>query len=295
MPGNEPKSYKVEDVDAIPASAKALVDSVCPPSALKSNYEKSKLIVHFLSSRHKRGKPIHKTFELTLKSIQRNEGVCSDYVKVFNGLANAANIPFRRWGISFDSYLGWGHAFGEIYDNILQKWIMVDPFNACYVRRKSDDMPLSAMQFRAYMLSHSDTSRLYLEKIDPNGLQFPDDSSYFHYYGDGIQRMIMMSGNNVFSFENHFASRWVIGKSQSLAQTIGIVLHIYPRALIVRRDMEPVAYDVLMQEKRFTLIFLIFVSIWICFGILLFFTKMKRRHSDISKTAKVIRAPSIKI
>jgi len=50
------------------------------------------------------------------KIMEEGTGYCADFTQVFNGLAHAAALPVREWGMSFDGFGGSGHAFNEVFD-----------------------------------------------------------------------------------------------------------------------------------------------------------------------------------
>ena len=85
------------------------------------------------------------TREAYKEILSESRGYCSDYTQVLNGLAYAAEIPVREWGMSFDDYSGYGHAFSEIYDRSMEQWVLIDSFYSLYFADRASLKPLSAL------------------------------------------------------------------------------------------------------------------------------------------------------
>ncbi len=93
-----------------------------------SNLEKAIQIGKFIIENTKGGPALSLSAEATLTGmLNGNGGVCSDFALVFNVFCLLNNIPSREYN-SVDKIYNpeYGHAFNEIYDNELEKWIAID-------------------------------------------------------------------------------------------------------------------------------------------------------------------------
>ena len=124
-----------------PAEFQMTVDEL----SITADYGVSELDHTIAIARHfASGSGIKSDTVYTYRTILSEErGYCSDYTQAMNGLAFTAGIPIREWGMSFEAYGGYGHAFSEVYDRARGKWVFLDAFNAFYVVDRASRVPLS--------------------------------------------------------------------------------------------------------------------------------------------------------
>ena len=99
-----------------------------------SNLEKATQIGSFLAMNTKDGPAASLSAGATLNEmVNGNGGVCSDFALVFNVFCLLNNIPSREYN-SIDKVYNpeYGHAFNEIYDHQLKKWIAIDVSKGIY-------------------------------------------------------------------------------------------------------------------------------------------------------------------
>lgn len=193
-------------------------------------------------NRERYGGPIQSNTVDTLKKIQtEGAGWCSDYTQVFNGMAHAMEIPVREWGMSFDGYSGNGHAFTEIYDTKLDKWVFIDTFNAFYVNN-AQGMPLSVLEFRQLLKSAPD--EISVQKITQEQFGFKDEAVALDYYRRGMPQLFLIWANDVFSYDANPLIKIAGSFSRMAEQITGILLGInqeirlYPDASSVQQQNE---------------------------------------------------------
>ncbi len=176
-----------------------------------------------------RGGAIQGSTEQALDRILADgAGYCADYTQVVNGLAHAANVPVREWGMSFDGFGGNGHAFNEIYDPALAKWVFVDVFYGFFVLDKETEEPLSALEFQDRLLEGDVASTVRLMAILESGIRFRSDEQALDYYRRGMHQFYLWNGNNVFQFDRAPLVRAGAVLSRSLEQILGIVNGVQP-------------------------------------------------------------------
>src|SRR3546814_14131094 len=95
------------------------------------------------------------TRETYEKIVGGEGGYCSDYTQSFNALALAAGLDVREWGFAWADMAN-GHAFNEIWDPTLQKWVFIDSFVSFYVIDRASGIPLSSREFRASLRDEPD-------------------------------------------------------------------------------------------------------------------------------------------
>lgn len=235
-----------------------------------SNFEKSIGIAYHLRQGEKKGGPIMEdTVSAYRRIVQEGEGYCADYTQVFNALAHAANIPVREWGLSFDNFGGRGHAFNEIYDFTLNKWVFIDPFNSFYVRKMDSDIPLSVLEFREYLLN-SETNKIDIIPIVVENFGFRskgmiNKQAALEYYSRGRNEFYLWEGNNVFSYDNNSIVKLLTPVSRALEQLAAIVLGVHPGILILKTEHNHGEIENLISLRHkivFALITELFLFFW---------------------------------
>jgi hypothetical protein len=178
------------------------------------------------------GRPIQSNTTNAYRQITKNGlGYCSDFTQVMNGLLLAANVPIREWGMSFDRFSGDGHAFSEIYDKELAKWIFIDSFYSFFV---TDDLgtPLSVAEFWT-ALRNGALKNVRLVVINQNGFRMPSSEYALQYYAEGSDEFFMQWGNNVAAYDSHKILKSVGRYSRSLEQIAAVILGLQPRIAII--------------------------------------------------------------
>ena len=201
-----------------------------------SNFDKALHIArNLLQADHSEGGAIMAETLTAYKRItEQGVGYCADYTQVFNGLAHAAGLPVREWGMAFDGFGGWGHAINEIYDDQYSKWVFIDTFNAFYVQDCSTSEPISFIEFRD---SLADGNRnIELVKIVERRFGFKDEQAAFEYFRRGKDQIYLWWGNNVFTYENNPIVKICAPVSRHLEQLVAIIVGIHPGIRIMQTE-----------------------------------------------------------
>lgn len=209
------------------------------------------------------GRPIQSNTTNAYRQITENGlGYCSDFTQVMNGLLLAANVPIREWGMSFDRFGGDGHAFSEIYDKELAKWIFIDSFYSFFV---TDNLgtPLSVAEFRAALRKNA-LKDVRLVVINQNGFRMPSSEYALKYYADGSDELFMYWGNNVASYDSNVILKNVGRYSRSLEQIAAIILGLLPRIAIIptAENKNDIAYLNQLRWAIFTFVGAGFMAIF---------------------------------
>ena len=254
-PSAFPADFKVE-TQTPPPYFQQFIDAL-PIDSSMSQMDKFLLAAQKILDRDRSGGPIQSNTVDALKKIQ-DEGIgwCSDYTQVFNGIAHALNIPVREWGMSFDRYNGNGHAFNEIYDQQLGKWLFIDTYNAFYVTNRKGE-PLSVLEFR--QLLGTDRSQLVIQKISQARFGFQNDTVALDYYQRGMPQLFLIWANDVFSYDANPLIQFAGSFSRMAEQITGIILGINQE---IRLYPDP---DSVQQQKdllslKYTVIFIIVLN-----------------------------------
>ncbi len=266
-PTNIPPDFLLEKAP-IPVEFKQLVERLDKSYSESDSWGKSLQISQHLEQGPGRGDGIKSSTLNTYKTMMTSKaGYCSDYTQVFNGIAYSADIPVREWGMSFDGYSGRGHAFNEIYDHRIGKWIFVDSFNSFYVLDKKTNIALSAIEF-SEKLKQNKTDEITITPITPERFGFRDTNHAIEYYRRGADQFFLWFGNNVLSYDNHFAIRTLGSTSRAIEQIIGITLGIFPRIKLIPSDTNKDQINLLFS-KRNTFLLLLSTEILLGIGLLL--------------------------
>lgn len=198
------------------------------------NWEKAKMIAQHLSRGPGIGDGImSNTYDTYQKIMTEERGYCADYTQVFNGIAIAAGIPVREWGVSFDGFSGDGHAFNEIYDETLNKWIFIDSFYSLYAKDARTGEPLSVLEFQNRLLKENPQELISVEPIVRDRFKFKDADRVLKYYKRGSQQFYLWFGNNVYSYDNSLPVRLLGPFSRAGEQAVAILTGIHPKIRIV--------------------------------------------------------------
>jgi hypothetical protein len=175
--------------------------------------------------------PLQETHQ---RIVQRGEGYCADFIRVFQALAATAGMPMRAWAFSFDGYGGHGHIVVEIWNRQQKRWQMLDVFNNVYYRG-ADGQPLAALEVRdGFLRDAAAMNSLPLVPQARAGFRFEDKLR--DYYQRGLQEWYLWWGNNPFEYEDAKAVRWLYPASRPLAQLGGIAQGVQPHAVALASD-----------------------------------------------------------
>jgi hypothetical protein len=158
--------------------------------------------------------------------VERGEGYCGDFVRVFTAIALAAEMPVRWWAFSFDGFGGHGHIWLEVWNRDVKKWQLVDIFDNYYFA-KADGAPLSALEFRAAMRdSPRSLSLLPLHPPARPGYAIPEKA--WDYFSRGLPQWYLWLGNNVFTYDRAPLVRAFSRVSRSSEQLGAMLGSVYP-------------------------------------------------------------------
>lgn len=177
-------------------------------------------------------------------------GYCADFSKVFNGLAETANLPVRQWGFSFSAF-GAGHTFNEIYDRTLRKWVMVDSFHSLLFLDSQTHEPLSVIEVHDRLLGlHDDQREVAIQRLVPEHFPFRSDQLAIDYYRRGMPQLYLVWGTNVFDYEQRLGYRMLSGISRHVEQLAAILLGDYPRIRIYPEGVSDRDVDELFRVRN---------------------------------------------
>jgi len=112
----------------------------------KSDFERSKDIASWMRKTMKGGCGLGLDSESTLHAMMTTKaGVCSDYSQLFNIFCLLNNIKVREWGVIKRDTLHEGHAFNEVFDNFMKKWVLLDVSKLIYFKGDTNT-PLSVQE-----------------------------------------------------------------------------------------------------------------------------------------------------
>ena len=178
------------------------------------------------------GGAIRADLATTLRAItEEGRGYCADFTKAYLGLAYAAGLAAREWAFSFDGFGGHGHTLVEVFDRRLDKWVFLDVFNNVYAVDAASGEPLSAIEFRDFVLGRRAAPRIL--PIGPGRPGYEIEEKLLDYYRRGAGEWYLWKGNNVFTYDAHPAVRAAGRVSDTLAQMVAVVTGIFPRIAVL--------------------------------------------------------------
>jgi hypothetical protein len=142
--------------------------------------------------------------------IERGEGYCADFVRVFEGLAIAAGLSVRRWSFSFDGYGGHGHQLVEVWNG--QRWQLLDVYNNIYFV-DAQEQPLGALELIERLGRGETVSSLPIEVRVRPGYPIPDKLQA--YYRGGAAQWYLAWGSNPYTYDRLVE---IMGPLRPLAQ-----------------------------------------------------------------------------
>jgi hypothetical protein len=231
-PDSVPSGYLLSKT-APPAEFTAIAGTLrssAGPTAKDPDFEFSLAVSRDLMRAEKRiGTPVRARALPTYRAItEQGRGYCADFVKAFNAIAIAGDVPVRQWGLAFTAF-GSGHTFNEIYDRVRGKWLLVDSFHSLYFADPQTSEPLSTIEVHDRLLSLDPQHRdVRIVPIVPGRLPFRSEAMALDYYRVGMRQLWLVWGNNALDFEKHHVTGPVSRISRGAGQLIGLVLGQYP-------------------------------------------------------------------
>jgi len=233
-----PPSYRWESRPP-PAYFTEVVDRVVPSAAREEPVLATAVgLARHLRETSRPGAPLQaNTRETYEKIVGGKGGYCSDYTQSFNALALAAGLDVREWGFAWEDMAN-GHAFNEVWDPDLEKWIFIDSFVSFYVVDRASGIPLSALEFRAALLDEPGAGEMEVIQIVPGRFGFKSVDTALDWYRRGVPRMFLVLGNNVYSYDANPVIRVAELLPRSVEMVLAILLGEHPRFLFVPRDVD---------------------------------------------------------
>jgi hypothetical protein len=228
-PATRPADFREEHQPAPPEIRDAVSAAVGSEARNSEFLTAIDLARHLAKNRVRGAPPIKKsTLETYREIVGQGQGYCADFTQVFNGLAHAAGLEVREWGMSFEGYGGNGHAFSEVFDRGRDQWVFIDSFYSFYVTDHTG-RPLSASELRDRLLT--DSTDLHVEPIVTEKFGFPSPERALDYYRRGAASFYMWWGNDVFTYDNN-AVLAHLGASRALQQLAGVALGVQPTMML---------------------------------------------------------------
>ena len=281
-PGRMPPDYRDESTPA-PATLTSGVASIGIESDAVTAM--AGLVEHLRVRPKQRGPIQSNTLEAYRIIREEGRGYCADYTQVFNGLAHAASLPVREWGMSFDRFSGDGHAFNEVFDGKAEQWVFVDPMHGFFVRDRQSGIPLSVLEYRERLV-RADGFRTI--EIVPIGSTFMFDSGReaFDYYRAGVDQFYLWFGNDVFTYDNHPLVKVLGPVARPIEQLAAIIAGIHPTIRILTTPTNGPEIKALFKLRTQVIVLALLATLF-CLLILfqLFFLLRQRLANTRSITA----------
>ena len=239
QPGGVPEDFRWESM-AAPGYFTEVVQRVLPAEASQEPAFQSALrIARHLRENARHGAPIQSNTRETYEKIVAGEGgYCSDYTQSFNALALAAGLEVREWGFAWSDMAN-GHAFNEVWEPALGKWIFIDSFVSFYAVDAVSGEPLSALELREALLGEAGRGAVRVERIVPERFGFKTDERALEWYRKGVPQMFLVQGNSVFSYDDDPVVQLAGALPRSVEMTLAILLGEHPRFLFVPAPSHP--------------------------------------------------------
>lgn len=273
VPGASPPGYHQETTATISPVFREFVLAASaerPPQPVGQGSEVGSAIrlAAALSRQGRQGQALQGDTLATFSTIvATGGGYCADYTQVFNALAYVADIPVREWGMSFDGFGGDGHAFNEIYDRGLRKWVMLDVFHRFYPADAASGRPLSALEFRSRLDQIDVLDTTAIVPIGPRShFRQPEDA--IAYYRRGQFGYYLWWGNDALSYDQHPVLTLAGRVSLSARQALAIVAGIHPQLRILPAPENRRAILALSGVRRSLLLHLAVIVLLIGLGAL---------------------------
>lgn len=249
-PNEAPQNFSTDGVN-VPVKFQELVTqhSSTQPAVYLDDFQRAMQLARHLVSNKEDGGGIRSgdTF-LTYDEIQNGKGYCADYSRVFTAMAVSAGIPVRAWGFGFDGF-GSGHAFNEIYDKDMGKWILIDSFYSLYVVEESTGTPLSVLEFQEILVDGREIQDTKIMPIEPAKFAFKTSERAINYYRKGSDQFYLNWGHNAFSYDENSSAKLLAKLPRPIEVSGRILAGIRPDIKILRTDSNQGHIDKLMRTK----------------------------------------------
>lgn len=211
-----------------------------------------------LRAKGNRGDAIQRnTLDTFRQIVTAGGGYCADYSQVFNGIAHAANLTVREWGMSFDGFGGDGHAFNEVYDEGLGKWVMLDAFYGFVPVEPSSGEPLSALEFRERLLGAGAMDAIGIRTLESGLEGFRDKESLLNYYRRGAQGMYLWWSTDTLGYDQDPLLGFLDRVSRAASQGTAILLGRHPEIRILATPQNRRAVEALERTRQGVLALLV--------------------------------------
>lgn len=198
-----------------------------------TDFEKALLLSRHVRLNAREGRPIQANAWLTYQKLTSGQGgYCSDFTQTINALGLAAGLQVREWGFAWESFAN-GHAFNEIWEPSLQKWVLLDSHHGFYVVDSASGVPLSALEFRDHLMTEADPASVRLVPISEETFDERRIGNERAFYASGAPRFFLLMGNNVYSYDAHPLVQITEDLPRSIEMLTAILLGEHPRFLYV--------------------------------------------------------------
>lgn len=286
-PSAIPADFKWEDRPA-PAFFAQIVDRILPADAgQEPALTKAVQLARHLRKTSHHGDPIQaNTRETYEKIVGGKGGYCSDYTQAFNALALAAGLKVREWGFTWEDMAN-GHAFNEIWEPELQKWVFIDTFVSFYVVDATTGTPLSALEFRSALLGEPGAGEPRIVPIVAERFGFKSPEKAMDWYRRGVPQMFLLLGNSVFSYDENPIIRFTEPLPRSVEMITAIVIGEHPRFLFVPSASRPEVKDEVTHLQWQLTWFLIKLAAGLVLGVglLIYVWRLMRARSRVLRSA----------
>lgn len=280
-PDNFPKGFKRERATP-PRVFTDIVSEVI--NSNQSNLEKAISLAKHLRKTPGPETPVKSdTITTYYKIVQQGLGYCADYTQVFVALAHAASIPVREWGFSIDNY-GGGHAFIEIWEPTVKKWVLIDPSSSLMAIDRKTRQPLSVIELNRTLLQGK------LDSIDiipilEDRFGFRDAAQALEFYRSGARQFFLWWGNNIFTYEKTKSIRLAAKISRAMEQFVAILLGEHPQIMLLRNDQNSSAIQALISTRHTAMIIFYSLPILALLGALLTFQLFSKKRNPYTNWA----------
>ncbi len=205
-------------------------------------------------------------------------GYCADFTQVMNAVSYQQKISIREWGMSFDGYGGWGHAFNEVYIDEWKKWVFIDVFNGFYVTTNESNIPLSTLEFREILATTPDKVLIHRTA---GRFGFKSDQVAIEYYLRGVNQFYLWWGNDSLTYDDNAVINFIAPLGRAIEQASAILIGIHPKIRIL-----PLPENIEMREAMIRLkhqLMIAFMSEVLLGFLLLYFLVMSLRKKPIER------------
>lgn len=234
-PDAPPPSFRWE-TRAAPGFLRAAADAALAPLPQgASTWDRALALARHLNDGDRRssGGILSDTIDAYRQIREHRRGYCADYTQVLNGLAHAAGVPVREWGMSFDGYSGRGHAFSEVYDDQRGQWAFLDSYYSFYVVDAATSTPLSVLELRQRLQRPPGMEGVRIEPTAAAQFAFPTAERAIAYYRRGADQFFLVGGNDVLTYDAHPVLDRAGDHSRALEQGLAMLLGVQPPLLLV--------------------------------------------------------------